>query len=217
MRKAGLLEDETGLHVIPLSLLLVNNLGPNYLNWTSEALRSECEERWGTLGVITWERIQAVRILQLHDAFWLEWEVFEKITAAILGEAPIFSLVQPPEADEIAIALSVAAKIEKNDYSEDVRGYITAACMSDGLWYYEDPIASAVGNAPLEFDKKMNIVRREKEVAEELAKSDKLRKAPETAVDVQVNRVLGVRLAVQLYHAASDAQLKLLPTASKGK
>lgn len=217
VRKAGILEDETGLHLLPLSMLLTEALGVEFLGWTSEALREECEDRWGKIGVLTWERIQALRVLHLHDAYWKEWEVFEKITAAIMGEAPIFNLVQPPEAEEIAVSLSVAAKVDKHEFDDDVKAYIVSACLNDGLWYYEEPIASVVGSVPAEMDRRMGILRDEAAVAGELQKSDKFRPPSDDPILEQVNRVLDVRYVLKKYDKAVAEQLANLPKLMSAK
>lgn len=217
VRKAGILEDEVGLHVLPLSMLLTEALGPEFLGWTSEALREECEDRWGKIGVLTWERIQALRVLHIHDAYWKEWEVFEKITAAIIGEAPIFNLVQPPEAEEIAVSLSVAAKVDRHEFDDDVKAYIVSACLNDGLWYYEDPIASAVGSVPAEMDRRMGILRDEAAVASELQKSDKFRPPSDDPILEQTNRVLDIRYVLKKYDKAVADQLADLPKLAKTK
>lgn len=210
VRKAGLLEDETGLHVMPLAVLLLNALGHEYIAWSSEALREELQERFGTIGVVTWERIQALRILQAHDAFWKDWEVFEKVTAAILGEAPIFSLVQPPEAEEIAIALDVASKIDKHDFSAEVKGYIVSACLTDGLWYLEPPL-NVVEEDLRAYDDYHHIQRDFAGVAAALQESSTYRPEFEDPISSQVNRVLDVRHALRLYNAEVEKQLKSLP------
>ena len=67
LRPAGPLEDESGLHLLPLSVFLLEALGPNYLGWDSAALRSELEEKFGNIGVLTWERIQALRVFHIND------------------------------------------------------------------------------------------------------------------------------------------------------
>lgn len=205
-----------GLHVLPLSVLLLDALGPSYLNWTSEALKAECEDRWGPLGVVTWERIQAARILQLHDAFWKEWEVFEKITAAILGEAPIFSLVQPPEAEEIAIALSVAKRIDATrTYDDDVKSYVAACCLNDGVWYLESPLKEVAEADIADFDNRRSISRDFAGVAGELSKTPSFQDDMGDPTIAQANRVREMRLVLKNYDAAVDRQLKQLKTKSK--
>lgn len=211
------MEDEVGLHVLPLSVLLLDTLGPDYLAWTSEALHAELEDRFGKIGVVTWERIQALRVLHAHDAFWKEWEVFEKITAAILGEAPIFSFVQPPEAEEIAVSLTVAKKINgENEFSDDVLGYIAAACLNDGLWYLEAPL-NVAEPALTDYDRKHEILRDFAGVAGELEKSTQYREDLVDPTLTQVNRVLDVRSVLKRYDAAVSQQLAALPSLIEGK
>jgi len=216
VRRAGLLEDEQGLHLITLSVLLLDLLGPEYLFWTSEALREELQERYGKIGVVTWERVQALRILHVHDAYWQEWEVFEKVTAAICGEPPIFSLVQPQEAEEVFISLSTASRIDQHDFDEDVRSYMVAACLNDGLWYFEEPVAAVGSSELVELDTRQGIQRPFGLISAELEKSNKFRPESDDPVLTQVNRVLEVRQALRLYNEAVDRQLLQLPQLLKG-
>jgi hypothetical protein len=218
-RKAGLLDDETGLHVLTLSPLLLMKLGPEFLMWESAALREELEDLYGSIGPVTWERIQALRVLHVHNAFWTEWEVFENVTAAILGEPPIFSFTQPPEPEEIAIALVTAAKIDSHTYSDEVLSYMTAACLFDGMWYLDEAPLSVARGELREFDLRRNIDRDFGGVAALLSENPKGRFSvdPVTSNQVQADKVLEVRRALQRYDAAVTRQLKSLPSTSQGK
>jgi len=210
LRPAGILEDEYGLELVTLDILCLQKYGHTYIDWDSEALRLELMEDFGIVGDMTWERIQAARLLHKNDTFWKEWEVFEKITAAIIGEHPIFSYAQPPDADEIAIALSTAEKVASNEYSDDVCGYIAAACLADGMWYLDDPLDIAL-DALLDHDRKKGIERDFELVASKLQKTDSYIESPESAIDVQVNHVLGVRIALKEQQARVKKQMALLP------
>lgn len=202
------------LLAFPLSVFLLDELGPGYLAWTSEALYEELTDRFGTVGVATWEKIQALRILQAHDAYWKEWEVFEKVTVALMGEPPIFSFVQTPEAEELAISLSIAKRINnENAFDEDVLGYIASACLNDGLWYLEDPLNIAEP-ALSEYDRRLGVKREWGQVAGAL-QNPKTVAESEDPVQVQVNRVLDVRIALSRYWIESDKQLRELPNKTK--
>lgn len=216
VRRAGALDDETGLLPIPLSVLLLDTIGPEYIWWTSEALHAELVERFGSVGVVTWERIQAVRLLHFHDAYWKEWEVFEKVTAAFNGSPPIFTFVQPPEAEEVAISLDIASKIDSHEFDQDVRSYIVASCLHDGLWYFEPPISTAVQGELEELDRRTGVVRAHGEVAAALQESEQFRPQGDDFVSNQVNRVLDVRLVLRRYNEAVERQLQQLPTLVKG-
>lgn len=212
LRSAGVLEDEYGLHVIPLSVLLIQAIGLEYIGWDDQALQDELRDRFGVLGDITWERIQAIRVMHAHNAFWREWNVFEKCAAAIIGEYPIFSHAQPPEAEACAIVLDVAEKVDSHAYDPEVLSYIVAACLGAGVWYFEFPLA-IVQEALLEHDRRKNIDRDFGGVAARLAAlpDDAYIQDPETAVDVQVNHVLAVRKALAEYNDQAEAQAKSIP------
>jgi hypothetical protein len=207
LRPAGLLEDERALHLVALSVLLNKKYGHEYLTWPPEALREQLEEDFGGIGPLAWERIQAVRVLHVHDAFWKEWEIFEKITAAAIGVFPIFSHAQPPEAEDIAVVLTVAATFDSHEYDDDVKAYIASACLTDGTWYLEPPLDIAQ-DALAKHDERKGIERDTKSVAMRLQTASKYINLPETATDVQVNNVLSVRKAVAEYKEQLEAQLR---------
>ncbi len=209
VRRAGPLDDESGLHLLTLSVMLFDAFGPELLLWESETLRDECEEKWGEIGPLTWEQLQALRVLHAHDGFWKEWEIFENITAAINGEFPIFSYVQPPEPEECAIALVTAARVDQShDYSDEVKSYIVAACLDDGLWYFEGTPLEICQEQLTEYDKRLGIDRRYGDVARALEDNEGFYDNPETAPEVQANKVREVQEVVRRYTAAVDAQLR---------
>ena len=211
LRPAGVLEDEYGLELLTLDILCLKKYGPTYIDWDSDALKAELTEDFGAVGDMTWERIQAGRLLHKNNSFWKEWEVFEKVTASIVGEHPIFSYAQPPEADEIAIAIDTALRVEDYSYDDDVLGYIAAACLADGLWYFEGPLEVAQ-SALLDHDRRKNIDRDLELVASKLQTIDSYIKSPDTAIEVQVNNVIAVRKAVEAQRNQISKQMKTLPT-----
>jgi hypothetical protein len=211
LRKAGLLEDETGLHFLTLSVLLLNELGPQFITWDYAALREELEEKWGQIGPVTWQRIMALTVLHAHDIAWREYEVFENMVAAILGEMPIFSYVQPPEPEEISIALETFKRIDKHEFSEEVKDYIVAACLHDGMWYFDDTHLEMAQPSLTEYDLRLGLDRDVGSVAKALEGRTKFYQDPETAAEVQANHVLGVQLATKRYIDAVEKQLKSLP------
>lgn len=210
LRKAGPLDDESGLHLLTLSVMLLGELGPEALTWDFQALKEECMEKWGPIGPVTWERIQALVLLHAHNAFWQEWEIFEKITAAIMGEPPVFSLTQPPEAEECAIAIDTARRVDSHEYSDEVKSYIVAACLNDGLWYLDGTPMEMCQEQLQEYDRRMGIDRRFGDVARVLSQTRGFIDDPQTAPEVQANKVREVELVLQRYNAQVDEQLKSL-------
>ena len=208
IRKAGLLDDESGLHLLTLSVLLTSTLGPEFLTWEFETLRRECEERWGNIGAETWQRIQALTVLHAHEGFWTEWEIFENITAAIVGEFPLFSFTQPPEAEECAIAIVTAAKVDRHDYADEVKNYIIAACLNDGLWYFDGTPMEMCKQLLQEFDASHGVQRDYAAVVAALKAKDGFYEPAETAAQVQANRAREVQLVLSRYNAAVNEQLR---------
>jgi hypothetical protein len=208
LRRAGRLEDESGLHLITLSVLLLQALGPDYLDWETDHLWEDLTERYGEIGTMTKERINALRLLHSNSAFWEEWEVFEKVTAAILGEMPLFSLMQPPEPEEIAIAVTTALRFDRHDWDEDVKAYMVAACLDDGLWYFSGTPLGFLHDTLLEADNRLGIERDFSSVDGALAARSGFYDDPDTAAQVQANKVREVELVLRRYNDAVEKQLK---------
>jgi hypothetical protein len=202
-----LLDDEKGLHLYPLLVFLLRELGPGYLDWDSIALRLELEERWGAPGNLTWERIQAGRIMAGHDGFWTHMEVFENCALALAGEIPVFSFFQPLEAESIAVVLDTAARIKKQEFSEEVKGYMLACCLEDATWYFEAPL-DILKPYQSWYDKDRKISRPHGLVK---GRIDKPRSGPpKDALDVQVDNVLSVRRTLAGYTSLIESQIKEL-------
>jgi hypothetical protein len=210
-RKAGLLDDETDLQLLTLSVLLLDEFGPEFITWDYQALREELEEKWGNIGPVTWQRIMALTVLHAHNIAWQEWEVFENMVAAIMGEMPIFSYVQPPEPEEISIALETFKRIDNHEFSDEVKDYIVAACLDDGMWYLDGTLLQMAQPSLTEYDLRIGLDRDVGSVAKALDGRTAYYSDPDTAAEVQANHVLGVLKATKRYTDSVDKQLKDLP------
>lgn len=215
LRKPTPLDDVLGVHGIVLDRLLQKELGAGYLSWDGDPLHAELVDRWGSVGQVAWERIQAMRLLRANDLFWREWGAFEKVTAALAGEIPDFAAVQPPEAEDIIIALHTAAYVRELPFSSDVRGYIAAACVNDGVWYLEPPLD--VAEEALDYLLKSREISLPKEEVKHLLSTRKASISPETsAADAQFNVILAVRANVADFWREVDEQTKLYVTGGTG-
>ena len=206
-RPVRLLDDESGLHLYPLLRFLLNKLGPEYLEWDSTALYMELSEKWGTPGPLTWERIQAGRIMSSHDGFWIHMEIFENCGLALAGEIPVFSHYQPLEAEPIACILDTAAQISDREFSDEVKGYILSCCLEDATWFLEDPL-SLVQMDLDEYDRKRSISRPYDHVRSLLDKTDSPIKDPINRMQVQVNNVISVRDTLSGYRDKLSQQMR---------
>jgi hypothetical protein len=208
LRRATPLEDEAEPHLMTLSVMLTDAFGPEFLTWDFDTLREACEEKWGSIGPLTWQKIMALVVFHAHDGFWKEWEIFENITAAVNGEYPIFSHVQPPEAEECAIALDTAKKVDDHQYSDEVKSYIVAACLNDGLWYFDGTPLEMCQDQLNELDRRTGIERRYGDVANALRDHEGFYESPQTAAEVQANRVREVELVLRRYNAEVEKQMR---------
>jgi hypothetical protein len=109
----------------------------------------------------------------------------------------------------MAIALTVAASFDTHEYSEEVKGYIAAACLNDGLWYLEPPLSIARKDLDTYYARK-NIKMDIEGVADLLKKETSYIKSPRNSLEVQVNNVLSVRKALEEYNAQVAKQKELL-------
>ena len=211
VRPAKPLEDPSGLHLLTLDVLVLRKLGAQALAWDSPVLLYELQQAFGAVGPLTWERIQAARCMHIQSAFWVDWEVFEKCSLVTCGRIPDFEHVQPLEAEDLAIAVHTAARIDSHEYSEDVRRYIAASCLNDGAWYVEDPLKPLIGTLVDEYLLGRGSPVHPAEVAKCLETQDKVIVGSEDAVVVQANRVLSIREALARYDAEVAEQMQRLP------
>ena len=212
LRKAGLLDDETELHLLALSVILIEEFGPEVLGWEYATIKEELNSKWGTIGPLTWERIQALIILHSNNSFWEEWEVFEKVTAAMCGEVAVFSHMQPPESEEMAISISTARRVDGHEYSDEVKTYICSSALFDGLWYFSGTPLEIAQDALDEYDNRIGIRRDYKGVRDALRDTDGFYDPPETSSQVQANKVREVEMVLAKYNKDVDTQLAQLPS-----
>jgi hypothetical protein len=202
----SLLSDKTGLHLLTLDVLCLKDLGPEFITYEPETLFKEMRIKYGPIGRVTSERLLACQVLHANNVFWSEWEAFEKITASISGEVAIFSYSQPPDPEEAAIALVSAAQFDSHEYSDEVKRYIAACCLHDGLFYLEGELAMCMPFAVEYLDSKgievsINAVR------DLLNKTTSPIPDPDSVEEVQVNKILSVRAAVSDFQKEVQTQL----------
>ena len=198
--KRGLLSDEKGLHLLSLDVLCLRELGPEFIGYEPEALLEEMTRRYGPIGTVTSERLQVCQLLHANDMFWTEWEVFEKGANTVAGEPVIFSYTQPPDPEEIAVAIV-------REFSEEVKRYIAACCLFSGLYYLEGKLDISmpfVNEYLLEKDIDLDTDA----VADLLDRTSSPFSDPDSKEEVQVNKVLSVRGAVKTFEKQVAAQIK---------
>ena len=195
LRKANLLDDETDLELITINKILIKKYGLDYVNWESETLKEAVIDDFQSLGDMSWQKMQAGRLLLKNSAAWEEWEVFENVCCAVLGEPAIFSQTQPPEPEDMAITLETLKLVARHKFHKDVLGYIAAACIFDGLWSLPDPLF--IAQDVIKDHDRFNGINRDFVSPKLAAKGrSKVYVRPGNMAEAQANRMISVTTAV---------------------
>lgn len=210
LRKAEIFEDEYDLELPNVVAVMLKKYGTNFVDWESETLKEAVKDDFGNYGEVTWQKMQAGRLLLKNDACWKEWEVFEKVCCAVLGEFAIFSQTQPPEPEDIAITLTVLNDIAMHEFHKDVIGYIASACLYDGLWCLPDVLVIAQ-QAISDYDSFNGINRDYTSPKMAFRGREKLYTTPDNMAQAQANRMILVHRALKNFKqkvSAEEAHLK---------
>ena len=206
-KKESLLSDKKGLHLLVLDILCLRTLGPEFIGYEPEALFTEMEIAYGKIGKVTAERLQVCQLLHSNNLFWTEWEAFEKSTASICGEIAVFNQTQPPDPEEITISLLTAQQVASHQYSEEVKRYIAACCIFSGLYCLEGPLSIA---SPFVFEhyRGKGIEPDVDSVVDLLSRTKIPFKDPDSAEEVQVNKLLSIKAAAADFQQTLERQIK---------
>lgn len=212
-KTASAVSDEADLNPVALRVLLQNLYGTEFLTWEPETLKESLEKRFGSLGPLTWERIQALRVLLTHTGFFDAWEVFEKISNTFCGHVAIFHLIQPLSADELALAVHIGtALVPGQAWSDEVQRYILAGCANDGLWAPGFPLREVFPELLKTYLAERDLTDAFQAVEARSGKASKIIPGSEDMVQVQVNRRLEIAELLRAFDAQTQEQIKVLPT-----
>ena len=193
--------------LVTLFNIVLKKFGPQCIAWETETLRQELSREFGDISEVAFQKVCAAQLAVAHDACWKEWELFEKFTAACNHAMPIFSFVQPPEAEEVCIAIASLNIInDSNEYSDEVLKYITAACLHDGLLYMDGPLSIAqpfMENYLIETALEVDNLRIEKAIPGATYKE------PKDYPQVQANRVMSCRNVLKRFMVELEREKKL--------
>ena len=80
--------------------------------------------------------IQAFQVVALTNFAFEDWHVFEKVGHAFNQNPVNFGHVQPLELDEVAYTIKIMCALRpKEEFEDDVKGYIAAAAKEAGVVY----------------------------------------------------------------------------------
>lgn len=209
LRKANLFDDEYDLEMVTLHAILLKEYGEEYTTWESETLKEAIVDDFKALGELTWQRIQAIRLLYTNTSCWEEWEVFENICVANLGEPVVFSQTQPPEPEDIAITIEMMKSVGNYEFHQDVIGYIASCCLFDGLWCLPSNLFIAQ-DAIKDFDKHKGISRDYRSAKEAANGRSKIYEVPGNMAESQANRIILVNRSIKEYQNKINNEVRII-------
>lgn len=108
----------------------------NWPMWEQETLLKYTEEFMGR-PITPVERIKilALQTALITDAPWQIFDVFENFCIAMGGDIPTVNEIEPLDLYQLGFGLGVLNSIRDENYSDQVRGYIAATLLNNGVVY----------------------------------------------------------------------------------
>lgn len=129
-------------HPLTFDLLLVKEMGAEYLEWEPETLWREVQLTWGTtVSEVSKNKIQAVRTIRTADTPYEQWEVFEKVATGLVGHTPEFRVMQRLSPRALGLGLDTLNKVRDTPKPAEELFRYGAACLLDhGVAYGPGPL-----------------------------------------------------------------------------
>lgn len=128
-------------HPVALTILLTDKYGPEWIGWESETLWLTMEKGGMTPSNHSRAKVQAVRTLLSGRPFFDRWEVFHFCCQAFNNNLPDFDVARPASVPQLFHAIWVADQLSKDPkYSDEVRRWIAACCLTEGVIFLPHPI-----------------------------------------------------------------------------
>ena len=134
-------------HPITLMMALLEKFGPECFEWEGDTLKREISITFNSpiISEHNWQKIQAVRALTGTVGFWVEWHIFEKMVQALNNNVPRFDISQRCTIAQLMAGVDIANTIRKEEYGEEIRKYISACAIDQGIEYLPPPLDFAQG------------------------------------------------------------------------
>jgi hypothetical protein len=128
-------------HPLALDVVLLKHFELEWLTWLPDTLFFEIEQTFTTsIAEVNKLKILAAQTLHVTDAFWEEWEIFEKTIWALNGMVPRVEVIQPPDLPMLFAGVEMANDIRKETYGEEVSRYCAAVFLYEHVHYAPSPL-----------------------------------------------------------------------------
>ncbi len=194
--------EDPDVHPILLLRDLTRTYGKEWLSWEPETIWSEIRSDDDVdVTRVNKDKIMAVRLAVKTDFPWKRLDLFENVALAFAGLVPRFDVMQPLEPYQIALAVDVLFRIHPGiEYDDDVKGYIAALVVHDGLSWVPPELFGDV-------DPMVKELRNDDEVADQVRKAWDAGEAPEE--DSAAGSQIATLSAIRKYLEGMDDQLEL--------
>ena len=129
-------------HPVILDLVLLKNFELEWFEWLPDTLLQEIELTFKTsIAEVNRNKILAVKTLHVTDAFWNQWEIYEKTIHALNGVSSRVDVIQPVDVPALLVGVDIANSIRKEEFNEEVARYSAACFLNDGIVYAPEPLA----------------------------------------------------------------------------
>jgi hypothetical protein len=129
-------------HPVALGMVLLKQFDVDWLEWDSEALKSEIIETFKATSVSehNWQKIQAFRSLMLVGSPWTEWEVFSMVIQAFNNNVPNPHTMQRATVAQLMAGVDIMSQIREDEFSPEVAAFVAACAVDQGLTYLPPPL-----------------------------------------------------------------------------
>ena len=128
-------------HVLTLGAACLKLFGADFLEWEPKTVYETLKEQgYGTVPEHVAVKINSFRTAYNTVLPWVDWEVFEKVGHAFLGNSPNFESREPLTVAECMNTINILNRIRIVDYSYDVRAYIVSCAQVEEIEYLPDSL-----------------------------------------------------------------------------
>lgn len=199
-------------HPVVLDLLLLRRFGPEFLIWEPETLQLLVPSSFGhPLSDINLSKLQAMKTLHLVDTYWKQWEIFLWCTMPLNGEFPDFVSMQAPSVAQCLVSIDIANRVREDvPFSDEVKGFLEAAYLHDGVFLFIPPTPPLEGLHPSTPVEGLPTEAELKKI-HEVVGADRTRKTTGNALlDEQLKRRMAAEKYLEDSRARLDAQMRMV-------
>lgn len=210
-------------HPVVYDVMLLKKYDLDWYGWEHETLwRTIMQDfRVPSISDHAKSKIQAIRTIHINEWFWTKWEVFCWISQALNNNIPDFQILQKPSVPQLFQAVDAATMVrDDEEFNHELKMFVAASVVDDGVIYAPRPIRFCQEEVVEllktlkadDFESMIGAVAERWGVV--VGKPSEEIELQETAVDVQIARLLVARDYLDLRRRQMKDQLRMLDNGS---